>query len=134
MYVQLYVGMGRYVVGQMLNIFHYLLSVVRPHGLMVHSVNSAPGDVCSSPTSIKAVLLRFQCLFERIFLSAETPALKATTFYAQLETWIKYIHIPYDTCRYMKIHVNTYNIHADTDILHVCKCICVYIGIHTHTY
>ncbi len=86
MYVQLYVGMGRYVVGQMLNIFHYFLTVVRPHDLMVHSVNSAPGDVCSSSTSIKAVLLRFQCLFESIFLSAETPALKATTFYAQLET------------------------------------------------
>jgi hypothetical protein len=48
MYVQLYVGMSRHVVGQMLDIFHYFLIVVRPHGLMVHSVNNAPGDGCSS--------------------------------------------------------------------------------------
>ena len=50
-----------------------------------------------APKSSKGILLCFGCLFERIFLSAETSALKATTFYAQMETLIKYIPIPTHT-------------------------------------
>ena len=111
----------------MLYIFHYFCYVVRPHGSMVDSADSAPGDGCSSSKINKGILLCFRCLFERIFLSAETSALKATTFYAQMETLIKYILIPTHTCRYMHIHEHTYNIHADTDTLHVCVYICVYI-------
>jgi hypothetical protein len=45
------------VAGQMLDIFHYFQSLVRPHGLMVHSVDSAHEDGCSSSINIKAVLL-----------------------------------------------------------------------------
>ena len=111
----------------MLYIIHYFRKVVRPHGSMVDSADSAPGDGCSSSKIIKGILLCFGCLFERIFLSAETSALKATTFYAQMETLIKYILIPTHTCRYMHINEHTYNIHTDTDTLHVCVYICVYM-------
>ena len=111
----------------MLYIFHYFSNVVRPHGSMIDSADSAPGDGCSSSKIIKGILLCFGCLFERIFLSAETSALKATSFYAQMETLIKYIPIPTHTCRYMHIHEHTYNIHTDTDTLHVLEYICVYI-------
>ncbi len=111
----------------MLYVFHYFHNDVRPHGSMVDSADSVPGDGCSSFKIIKGISLCFGCLFERIFHSAETSALKATTFYAQMETLIKYIRIPIYTCRYMLIHEHTYKIHADTDTLHVCVYICVYI-------
>ena len=111
----------------MMNIFHYFSIDVRPHGSMVDSADSARGDGCSSFEIIKGILLCFVCLFERIFLSAETSALKSTTFYAQMETLFTYILIMTHTCRYMHIQKHTYNIHADTDTLHVCVYICVYM-------
>ena len=42
---------------------------------------------------------------------------------------IKYIHIPTHTCKYLLIHAHTYNIHEDTDILHVFVCISVYMQV-----
>ncbi len=79
-----------------------------------------------APKSSKAFCCVLDAFLREYFLSAETSALKATTFYAQMETLIKYIPIPTHTCRYMHIHEHTYNIHADTDTLHVCVYICVY--------
>ena len=111
----------------MLYIVHYFSIVVRPHGSMVDSTDSARGDGCSRSKNITGILLFCGCLFERIFLSAETSALKATTFCAQMETLFRYIPIPTNTCTYMHINEHTYKIHADTDTLHVCVYICVYM-------
>ena len=115
----------------MLYIFHYFSNVVRPHGSMVDSADSAPGDGCSSSKIIHGILLCFGCLFERIFLSAETSALKATTFYAQLETLIKYIPISTHTYRYMHIHDDTYN---NTQILTHCMYVYIFVCICRYTH
>ena len=125
--------MSRCIVGHTLYIFHYFNNVVRPHGSMFDSADSAPGDGCSSSKIIKGILLYFGCLFERIFLSAETSALKATTFYAQMETLIKYILIPIHTCRYM--HIKLEYIQYTRRYWHIaCMCIylCVYVGINMY--
>ena len=116
---------------QMLYICNFFNNVVRPHGSMVDSADSVLGDGCSSSKIIKGILLCFECLFKRIFLSAETSALKATTFYAQLETFIKYILIPTHTYRYMHIHDDTYN---NTQILTHCMYVYIFVCIYRYTH
>jgi hypothetical protein len=57
MYIEVCVGMSRYVPGDMWYIFHHFLDLVSLAGSVVHSANSAPDNGCSSPRTVKAVLL-----------------------------------------------------------------------------
>ena len=57
MYIEVSVGICRYVPGDMWYIVHHFLDVVSLAGSVVHSANSAPDDGCSSPRTVKAVLL-----------------------------------------------------------------------------
>ncbi len=131
--------MCRYVPGYMWYIFHHFLYLVILAGSVVHSANSAPDNGCLSPRTVKGVLRWFASLLLSWFLRNETQHCMCITFYAQLRTKIKYLHIPTKTCIYMHIHAHTcwyIQIPEDTDIycmyVHVCACIacmCRYVTI-----
>ena len=130
MYIEVSVGICRYVPGDMWYIVHHFLDVVSLAGSVVHSANSAPDDGCSSPRTVKAVLLWFASLLLSRFLRNKTQHCMCITFYAQLRTKNKYLHIPTCTCTYMHIHANTriyIDIPQDTYIdcmyKHVSACI-----------
>ena len=130
MYIKVSVGICRYVPGDMWYMVHHFPDVVSLAGSVVHSANSAPDDGCSSPRTVKAVLLWFASLLLSWFLRNETQHCMCITFYAQLRTKIRYLHKPTKTCLYMHIHAHTcwyIQILADTDIycmyVHVCACI-----------
>ncbi len=132
MYKQLFVGMGRYVVGHMLDIFHYFHSVVRPHGLMVHSVDSVSGDGCSSSTSIKAVCSD-SSVFLRVYFSVLRPQHSKPQLF--MHNWkhkshtYTYLFIHADTCIYMWIHTIYMQILTYCMYVHVFVCICRYTHV-----
>ncbi len=107
--------------------YHHFESSVSPDG-SVQSVTCAPEVGCSSPRTVKAVSLWFECPFKSLFLSTETKheipllfmqgrlqttSIKYKHIYARTSTKHMHIywsnkHILIDTCRYKHCQANTW--------------------------
>ncbi len=143
MYIEVCVGISRYVPKDMWYIVHHFLDLVSLAGSVVHSANSAPDDGCSSPRTVKAVWLWFAFRLLSWFLRNETQHCMCITFYAQLRTKIKYLHIPTKTCIYNPaLHVHHFLCTAEVKIqipthtyknMHIHAYACTYMLIHSHT-
>jgi hypothetical protein len=129
MYKQLSVGICRYVVGHMLNIFNYFCSIVRPHGLMVHCMWRRVFEL----HKYQSWFCWDSSVFLRIYFSVQRPQHSKPQLF--MHNWkhksntYSYLLIHADTCIYMWIHAIYMQILTYCMYMHVLMSICRYTHV-----
>ncbi len=133
MYIQVCVGMCRYVPGDMCYIFHHFLYLVSLDGSVVHSANSAQEcswrrvfELQNCQSHFAVICMSFAELIPPLWDSSTARASLFMHSWEDKSNTYTYLHLHAQTCLYMHIHAHTFKY---LQILTYIACMCMYVSI-----